>query len=178
MRYVPDKFLSIVLLTIPQASDKLPTQHRPQEVGWWFRIGRRLYGRKNIPVISSIDEFEARWIQWWSAAQPKGRDVGRWPFSQGEITGDWGKLLSGGKDGLFLIVMSLGWWAHAWDPMVNSKLDAAISDVSWVTKELITSLSMHTIACSTSPEPPAIPSQLKRQSTTSGLAESRTHTRR
>ena len=113
MQYVPDKFLSIVLLTIPQASDKLPTQHHPQEVGWWFHIGRRLYGRKNIPVISSIDEFEAQWIQWWSGAQPKGRDVGRWPFSQGETTGDWGKLLSGGKDGLFLIVMSLGWWAHA-----------------------------------------------------------------
>lgn len=82
-------------------------------------------------------------MKWWSAAQPGWRDTRSWPFLQGEdeaIAQDWGQLSLGGKDGLFLVVVTLAWWVHARDPAVNSKLDDAVSDVSWVISRLITSL--------------------------------------
>ena len=39
-----------------------------------------------------------------------------WPFAQEEDAGDWGDLPNGGKDGLFLVVLSLGWWIDVRDP--------------------------------------------------------------
>ena len=86
-------------------------------------------------------------MQWWTAAQPEWRDTGSWPFEQGEATGDWGtKLSSGGKDGIFLVLMSLGWWAHARGPVMDNKLNAAVGDVSWVVEHLVTALSAAAIA--------------------------------
>ena len=61
------------------------------------------------------------------------------------------KLSGGGKDGIFLIVMSIGWWAHAHDRAVDSKLDAAIGDVSWVIKQLVASLSARAVSRTSSP---------------------------
>lgn len=132
----------------------MPTSPRPEEVGWWFRIGRRLFGRKNIPEIKSIPVFEDLWMRWWSAAQPEWRNTNSWPFSRDEAAvHDWGTLLLGGKDSLFLVVTSLGWWIHARDPAADSKVDDAISDVSWVIKQLVSSLSADTITRSPSSSP-------------------------
>ena len=83
-----------------------------------------------MPKIASIENFEDLWVQWWATAQPEWRDTKNWPFSQYEISGDWGtKLSGGGKDGIFLVVMSIRWWAHAQDRAMDSKLNAAIGDV-------------------------------------------------
>ena len=116
-----------------------------------------------MPKITSIDQFEDQWVQWWSAAQPEWRDTGHWPFAHGEVAGDWGKLSSGGKDGLFLVMMALGWWAHARDPAVGSQLDSAISDVSWVMLKLITSLCAHVVTHNISPDPSITPSWPQRE---------------
>lgn len=53
---------------------------------------------------------------------------------------DWGNLPNGGKDGLFLIVVSLGWWILL-DPPENSIIDDAIADVAWVIDNLVSLLS-------------------------------------
>ena len=50
---------------------------------------------------------------------------------------DWGDLPNGGKDGLFLVVVSLGWWIHAQDATKDSKVDDAIVDVTWVLVSLL-----------------------------------------
>jgi hypothetical protein len=136
------------LFIVFQVSEKLPTKPRPAELGWWFRIGRRKYGRKCMPKITSIDEFKHQWIQWWTAAQPKWRNTEHWPFPQDKVEDHWGGLSSGGKDGLFLVVMSLGWWVHAQDSAMDITLDAAICDVSWVLKHLVTSLSASAVTSS------------------------------
>ena len=70
-----------------------------------------------MPEIECIEEFEDVWVEWWATAQLEWRDTTSWPFSTGGvIAGDWGTTLSsGGKNGLFLVVMTLGWWAHAQD---------------------------------------------------------------
>ncbi|KAF9781082.1 hypothetical protein BJ322DRAFT_1023199 [Thelephora terrestris] len=126
----------------------------------------------HIPKVTSTEKFEGLRIQWWTAAQPEWSDTGSWRFPQGDVNGDWGaKLSSGGKDGLFLAVMSLGWWAHVQDLAVKSSLDAAINDVSWVMKQLITSISARTIAFSPLPDPLAASSQRRKRQTASGRAD-------
>ncbi|KAF9784043.1 hypothetical protein BJ322DRAFT_977808, partial [Thelephora terrestris] len=96
----------------------------------------------NIPEILSAKDFEDMWVLWWSAIQPKWRDTQSWPFVQEDAAGrGWGSLHKGGKDGLFLIIVSLGWWIHARDPSETSKVDDAISDVAWVVNNLISFLS-------------------------------------
>ena len=120
----------------------MPTKPRPSEVWWWFKIGRRGFTEKTLPTITSIEEFEAKWIEWWSAAQPEWRDTQSWPLQMGNASGkDWGHLLNGGKDGMYLVVVSLGWWIHAQDPSKESHLYNAIRDVSWVLQSLLRCLS-------------------------------------
>ena len=81
-------------------------------------------------------------MAWWSAAQPKWRDTSKWPFVQEDAgDGDWGDLADGGKDGLFLAVVSLGWWVLAQDAPEDSKVNEAIEDVTWVIKNLVSLLS-------------------------------------
>lgn len=96
-----------------------------------------------MPVIGSVQEFRKVWVKWWSAAQPGWRNTGSWPFSRDEaLIQDWGQLSLGGKDGLFLVIISLAWWIHAQHPEADPMLDNAIGDVSWVMNHLVTSLSI------------------------------------
>jgi len=108
-----------------------------------------------MPKIQSIPEFEGLWVGWWSAAQPKWRNATTWPILRDEaVIQEWGQLSQGGKDGLFLVVMSLAWWIHAQHSVPSSKLSDAITDVSWVLDHLIISLS---VEVTTRDSPPAIP---------------------
>ena len=116
-----------------------------------------------MPEIKSVLAFEDLWVQWWSAAQPIWRDTNSWPFSQDEtVMDDWGMLSLGGKDGLFVVMMTLGWWIHARDPAVDSKVGDAISDVSWVVKHIISSLAADATTHSPPSNPPATSSQRRR----------------
>lgn len=109
-------------------------------------------------MIKSIQTYEDKWVKWWTEAQPKWRNTRNWPFPQDDVgTGDWDDLFLGGKDGLYIVVMSLSWWAHARDPVVDSKVEDAISDVCWVMGHLITSLSAVTAYDSTPPATPPPP---------------------
>ena len=125
----------------------MPVRPRPSELSLWFKMGRRLRSPKTIPPIESIQDFESEWVEWWSAIQPPWRDTRDWPFVRDDATEqeDWGDLPNGGKDGLFLVVVSLGWWIHARDPSEDSKVDDAIADVTWVVDNLISSLSTDAI---------------------------------
>ena len=146
----------------PQGPGKLPKDPRPAEVGQWFRIGRRGFLRKAIPEIESVKTYEDEWVTWWTAAQPEWRETEHWPFPQCELAEeDWGDLFSSGKDGLFIVVMSLSWWIHARDPAVDSKVDDAISDVFWVLESLIASLSI-AVAARDSQLPATPPPRAKR----------------
>ena len=81
-------------------------------------------------------------MQWWSAIQPHWRDTGEWPWVKEDAAGrDWGHLVDGGKDGLFLVVVSLGWWIHARDLSEESKVDDAVMDVVWVLDNIISLLA-------------------------------------
>jgi len=122
----------------------LTTESRPEQIAWWFQIGRRSFVRKKFPVIDDPDAYGKQWVEWWKKVQPDWRDVEDWPdqpFDVGEK--DWGSLPNGGKDGLFVAMVSLGWWILAQDPAssLSKFLIDAIEDVTWVVNQLITSLS-------------------------------------
>lgn len=124
---------------------------RPDEIGWWFRISRRQFAAKHIPQIKSVDNFKNKWIQWWAAVQLKWQETDVWPFLKDGAGQDWDCLLDGGKDELFLVVVSLGWWINVRDPCLELKVGDAIADVTWVVDNLVSILS----ANATSPGSPA-----------------------
>ena len=111
-----------------------------------------------MPPIRSIQDYEDKWVEWWSAAQPEWRNVEDWPLLQeSDVDGrDWGDLPSGGKDGLFLVLVSLGWWVHARAPSEDSKVDEAIADVTWVIDNIVSSLA-NAITLSSVSEPVSTP---------------------
>ena len=144
----------------------MPTNPRPAQLGRWFKIGRRLGHPNNIPEIESVQVFEDEWVNWWVAGQPGWRDTSSWPFAQEDALGcDWGDLPNGGKDGLFLVLVSLGWWVHARDPSEGSKVDEAIADVAWVIKNLVSALAAGAASDSDSePDSSSPPPPSKRRS--------------
>ncbi|KAF9782889.1 hypothetical protein BJ322DRAFT_990424, partial [Thelephora terrestris] len=97
------------------SSSRLPARPRPEEVGWWFKQGRPLELPSQLPIFKSLESFEKEWVRWWTAAQPDWRKTEDWPLPQ-EVPQedvdkpDWDELPNGGKDGLFLIIVTLGWW--------------------------------------------------------------------
>lgn len=77
-----------------------------------------------------------------------------WPVLRSKSkVGTWNDLLIGGKDGIFVVVMTLSWWIHKKKDK-GSKLTEAMTDVSWVLSQLVSTLSTKT------PEPhPSTPSR-------------------
>ena len=133
-------------------------------MGWWFQIGRRSFLQKKLPVIEDPDAYGEKWVLWWKKIQPSWRDLDNWPGQPDDVDGnDWGCLLNGGKDGLFVVIVSLGWWILAQDPADNSTLLTAIKDVDWVINGLISSLSTPSMS---SPDPPLSPSPSSKRSAT------------
>ena len=105
-----------------------------------------------------MERFEDKWIQWWSAAQPEWRCTGGWPFAKEDAAGrDWGRLLDGGKDCLYLVVVSLGWWILAHNHSEGSRVNDAIMDVSWVLNNLVSCLAADATTSNSPPNPPHPP---------------------
>jgi hypothetical protein len=166
----------------------MPSKPRPKQLSNWFQYSRRRFGKGDVPKIESIKVFETEWVKWWSAAQPPWRDTRSWPFERVSTAGDWGKLPNGGKDGLYLVMISLGWWINARDPSNDSMLNDAIADVTSVIDNLVSFLAREITAADggeSEPEPepsPSIPSptpsRKRRQSIKIGPPPKRNRARR
>ena len=128
-----------------QAGKPLSTFSRPEQVGWWFRNGRCDFNK--VPEILSLAHYREMWIRWWKSLQPTWRcpdDISEcpWPLPR-KLPSDhgmlWEKLLAGGKDGLFVVVMSLSWWILKCpqDGEEISELEKALVDVSWVLANML-----------------------------------------
>lgn len=157
------------LITQQRIKCKLPVRPRPREVSHWFKQGRPLEFPNQLPTFKSLESFEKEWVAWWSAAQPEWRNTEDWPLHREDVDDpDWDELPNGGKDGLFLIVVTLGWWILVRDPSKNSKLDDAIADVAWVVDKLITLLSAE--ASVSDSEGTSVPKSNSESDSDSGLA--------
>jgi hypothetical protein len=89
---------------------------------------------ENVPTIKAT-EFAVQWRKWWTAMQPEWRLTDHiWPLlREAPAMADWSGLLCGGANGLFLIILTLSWWAQAAqnDPS-QEDFFSAVDDVLWV----------------------------------------------
>ena len=122
-----------------QAHKQLSTFSCPKQVGWWFCIGCCNF--KKIPNILSLQKYRELWVCWWTSLQPPWRHMTNWPLPRSSSTdGPWNDLLIGGKDGLFVIIMTLSWWINKSANKgvgCSLQLKEAVADMSWVLSKFI-----------------------------------------
>ncbi|KAI9069756.1 hypothetical protein FKP32DRAFT_1541007, partial [Trametes sanguinea] len=99
-------------LGYPEGTDsRLPTQGRPFQVHQWLQAKRKY---TSMPTIRRVAEFGAGCQLWWSNLQPEAR--GRTHDGQPTRPASplpresWQVLRRGGPNGLFLVLLALGWW--------------------------------------------------------------------
>ncbi|TDL14824.1 hypothetical protein BD410DRAFT_693441, partial [Rickenella mellea] len=91
--------------------NRLDTKNRPNEVAAWLKNGRKL---DVIPAIRDVSVFANQWREWWIVLQPPERvpsTAERWPLLRPMHADlDWQRTLRGGRNGLFILVLTLVWW--------------------------------------------------------------------
>ena len=72
-------------------------------------------------------------------AQPRERKAQQWPLSRDNMSDvGWSRFPANGKDGIFLAVMALSWWAPAIRSLQEvAFFEEAVTDICWVVGELI-----------------------------------------
>ncbi|KAI9068771.1 hypothetical protein FKP32DRAFT_1529614, partial [Trametes sanguinea] len=97
--------------TSQDSSNRLPNEHRPEEVKLWMK-NHRSY--EKLPRIKSPSQFATAWKQWWVSLQPASRvaDGSVWPLPLTEPadTDEWRVVARGGCNGFFLLLLTLAWW--------------------------------------------------------------------
>jgi hypothetical protein len=117
----------------------------------WLKGGKRSLER--VPVVTDAYAYGIEWVNWWRASQPKERNTKEWPFPRNaSIDAGWDRFPATGKDGIFIAIMALSWWANAVrSPNEISFFEEAVTDLHWVIGELIDN--------KTTPEPPLPPDE-------------------
>ncbi|KAI9059315.1 hypothetical protein FKP32DRAFT_1534588, partial [Trametes sanguinea] len=93
---------------------RLSTQGRPLQIHQWIQAKRKYAA---TPPIRRVAEFGASCELWWSNLQPEQRATS----SDGKLTRPssrlpleaWDEIRRGGPNGLFLVLLALGWWVDA-----------------------------------------------------------------
>ena len=88
------------------------------------------------PNITDVKAYDEQWWLWWHALQPEWRTVETVRFRRSP-TGNFDTLVRPGKNGMFLVLLSLCWWADALDtPTDDVSWCGAMNDVLWVLFQL------------------------------------------
>ncbi|EMD30793.1 hypothetical protein CERSUDRAFT_78616 [Gelatoporia subvermispora B] len=113
---------------------------RPEAVGIWIKNDRKW---DFVPADTQSSDYSQHVVQWWRSLQPPFRH-GDWPHFRIHYTGetDWGVLLQGGTNGIFLVVLAF-WWLSRKASTDTAVLDLndLIADVTWVLREMTDDLN-------------------------------------
>jgi hypothetical protein len=92
-----------------------------------------------VPVVTDASTYGTQWVKWWASTQPSERNTQQWPFPKVSISDAcWSRFPSNGKDGIFMLVMALSFWAPAvQSPNEIAFFEEAVTDLHWVIQELI-----------------------------------------
>lgn len=117
---------------------------RPAEVGHWFQYGRR-WDKMPLVAQDELGRYSEDWWKWWGGLQPdfRGKDL----KTMSRVVNapvDWTELLKGGPNGLFVILLTLGWWYIGVEFAGGDLKDFnhAVSDVLWVLDQIKSSDSL------------------------------------
>ncbi|KAJ7722081.1 hypothetical protein B0H16DRAFT_1334874 [Mycena metata] len=101
-----------------QGPTKLPSTHRPRQVGNWISHtrGKRAMGA-HLTDVSNPTEYAGEWQRWWDSLQPAWRDRGGKGWSTangyGRKGNEWDKLEQWGTNGVLSVVVALYFWGKA-----------------------------------------------------------------
>jgi len=100
-------------------------------------------------MTRNISEYQPAWHAWWFAMQPDWRQKASktsWPLSRAlspDDRHDWNHLFRAGPNGLFLLMMSLAWWAESIAKSAvpqYHEFGIAVDDVLWVLSDIMLQL--------------------------------------
>ena len=113
----------------------LPSCNRPTEVGQFQKWARKFSRGDDV----NAKEFGAAVLKWWITIQPTTRR--EWPPTYGPLPDDFSfdYFNCGGPNGVFLMILCLGWWANALTADTDmTDYTLVLNDVSWVLTQLAT----------------------------------------
>ena len=88
------------------------------------------------PKIADVSGYSKQWWLWWGALQPNWRTSDTSQFGR-ELIGQFDTLIRPGKNGMFIVLLSLCWWADSLDyPTEDILWRNAMNDVAWVLSRL------------------------------------------
>jgi hypothetical protein len=83
------------------------------------------------------EKFGKAVLKWWLTIQPTTRKT--WPPVYGALPNDFSFRFfnHAGPNGVFLMVLCLGWWANALEPGMDfADFNLVVSDVHWVLEKI------------------------------------------
>ncbi|KAI0671899.1 hypothetical protein C8Q78DRAFT_991412 [Trametes maxima] len=121
---------------------RLRAKHRPIQVGQWLKTRKYTI----TPAIPSVTQYGVNWRLWWAALQPsdrsKGIDDNLSCLPRKVLNNDaWAVLKRGGPNGLFIALISLGWWIGAADNGYDLTMAyKMVDDFVWVLSQIALTL--------------------------------------
>ena len=132
MEYVP--IPSYVLYTnVPPLQARpnwISSTNRPAVLGTWIKAGRNF--DKQPDLANDVKTYALNWSAWWKAINPADNNG---------ADRDWSSLAKGGPNGLYVVILSLGWWLfalHSTGPSADYL--KAIEEVQWSLEQVRNSL--------------------------------------
>lgn len=110
-------------------------------MGHWFQYGRRSWEKMPHIAQTDIERYSEDWWKWWCKLQPSFRGEDPRAMSRVapvDVDVDWSQLLKGGPNGIFIVLITLGWWSLGVRSANGDINDCfrALADVQWVLEQL------------------------------------------
>ena len=118
----------------------MTTKNRPPQVAWWTSRGRK-YDRP--PEVGRPKEFASSWRKWYITMQDSERGD-KWPLAKDDDrTYNWTELTKGGRNGFFMLLLTLVWWQKALrTPAEHKEFDVVLDEVDWALTRIVAELDM------------------------------------
>jgi len=89
-------------------------------------------------AIGNVATYATQWCVWWVTLQPAWRGT-LWPLLRTpELNKTWDKVQKGGRNGVLVVILSLGWWVSVVESDVDRhEATSAVEYVMWVLQELM-----------------------------------------
>ena len=111
----------------------LPSSNRPIEVGEFQKWARGYSRGDNVDA----ERFGTAVLKWWLTIQPTTRK--QWPPTHNPLPNDFSfdYFNRGGPNGVFLVILCLGWWANALTADMDlTNYTLVTNDVRWVLEQI------------------------------------------